>query len=663
MATILDIGTSALIAFQRSLNTTGHNIANSDTEGYSRQRTVLATRVPELTGPGYVGSGVKVVDIERQYDNFLSTQVRSTQSRTSELEVYYSHAARIDNILFDSNIGLNSSIQDFFDSINSVADDPSLIPTRQLLLTEAESMVDRFHDLSRLFVEGRDQLNQEMVTITDQINSLTESIALVNENIVNAIGASGGDSPNDLLDERDVLINHLSELVEISVVPQDDGSWNIFAGNGLTLVMGVNSFNLETQPMAEDASQIDITVTNFTGTQIVTNQLQGGQIGGLLKFRDQILDPGQNQLGLIAVGISDRLNSQHQLGVDLNGDFGGLFFSQPSVGIQENGLNTGTATVSASFIDTGNLTASDYELEATGIADQFTLTRLSDRQVTTINTGGAYPYTTAEIDGISVTISAGASVGDKFLIRPTRDAAEFLTLQINDVRKIAAAGPVRAEPTTNSVSGGANLGDGRISQPEVSSATNLPLTAPATITLEFDPNAGGAGVPGFFVTGGPGGTISYDPATQSTGANFTFAGYGGISFTITGTPVDGDRYVIENNSGAVGDNRNTLRMAELQIEDTLLGQTGGVDETASFQDVYSQLVSGIGSKTQQAEMDYASTETLLNRHTAELQAISGVNLDEEAANLVKYQQAYQAAAQVIAVANTLFDTLIGAVRR
>ncbi len=200
---------------------------------------------------------------------------------------------------------------------------------------------------------------------------------------------------------------------------------------------------------------------------------------------------------MLAIGISDRLNAQQQLGLDLDGRAGGPMFDVPDIGVVADSANTGGASVSAGYLDTGNLTISDYRLDATGVADEFTLRRLSDGQTTTLNTAGAYPFTSVEVDGFSLTISAAADTGDSFLIRPTRDAAELLSLRINDVRQFAAAGPVRAEPAGNQVSGGPNEGSGAITQPVISTTENLPLAGPSTIALEWDPAAGGAGVPGF----------------------------------------------------------------------------------------------------------------------------------------------------------------------
>ncbi|MCP4126216.1 MAG: flagellar hook-associated protein FlgK [Gammaproteobacteria bacterium] len=657
MTGVLNIGVSALMAFQRSLSTTGHNIANSETEGYSRQRTELSTRTPGATGVGWVGTGVQVDRISRMYDDFMATQVRTTQSAASQLDTYYTNASRIDGILGDPVAGLDPAVQDFFDGMNVLADDPASLPSRQVVLADAQSLVDRFNGLSQQLDDMRRLMNNQMGSVTDEINAIAGAIASLNEDIVIAYGTSGGGEPNDLLDQREVLLNHLAEKVDISVVPQDNGAWNVFMGKGQVLVLDSHASTIGTAGDPSDASRLDIVYSSGTGSQVITGQMSGGEIGGLLAFRDEVLDPAQNRLGLIAVGISDRVNSQHQLGLDLNGQFGGDMFSTPAIEVGAN--NTTAPAVTASFVDTGNLTDSDYRLVAGAAADDFTLTRVSDGQSWSFNTGGGYPYTyppAGELDGFSISISAAAASGDEYLIRPTRQAARLLSLEITDPRQLAAAAPIRSEPTTNANTGGINLGNASITQPEISDTTNIPLVG--AITLEFD-----SAIPGFDVTGGPGGSIAYNPATQSGGASFTFAGYGGMTFSIQGIPQDGDSFVIGNNTSGVGDNRNALVLAELQNENTMLGESGGVSETTTFQGVYGQLISDVGTKTYSAEINLQSVNGLLETHQMALSSVNGVNLDEEAANLVKFQQAYQAAAQVIAVSNTVFDTLLSAVRR
>jgi len=309
-----------------------------------------------------------------------------------------------------------------------------------------------------------------------------------------------------------------------------------------------------------------------------------------------------------------------------------------------NSNNTGTATVSGSIGNTGALTASNYLLEYSGGA--YALTRLSD--------GQSWAYISGDVrDGFSLNLAGIASDGDKFLIRPSRDGAEALTLQINDPRKFAAAGPLRA------ISDGANQGTAAISQPSVSDASTISTTTSISLAFDAGNNRFDVDLDGDGLTDT---TLAYDPAVDSAGKDFTLAGYGDPSFTLSGSPADGDQFTIEFNTGGVGDNRNALAMAELQHASTLLGDATG-NETATFQEAYGQLVSEVGSKTRHAEVNSTATDALLERHEMSLSSVNGVNLDEEAANLIRYQQAYQASAQVIAVANTLFDTLLGAVRR
>ena len=663
MAGILDIGVSGLLAFQNSLNTTGHNIANSDTEGYSRQRTLHSTQIPQHSGYGWIGSGVKVSGVERITDQFLSTQVRSAQTVSSQLKLYSDYAGRLDNVLADPNIGLDPALQDFFNAVQVMADDPASVPSRQVLFSESGSLVDRFHDLNRQFTDMRLQVNQQMEATTGEINDIAQSLGRLNQSIVEAIGAAGGDDPNDLMDRRELLLSELSKRTDISIVPQDDGAWNIFIGKGQALVMGSKVATLGTRPSVSDVSQMDVIFTDSIGSRVITDQMSGGEIGGLLDFRDQILNPGQNQLGLVAIGIGERINGQQQLGMDLNGKLGGSIFSSPTISPFPHSGNASAVTVSATIVDSGNLTTSDYKLESDG-GDLYTLTRLSDNKTFAIDIGASNP--TAEIDGMMLTISGAATLGDKFFIQPTRNAAEQINLQITDPRAFAAAAPLRVKQAVNGDTGNPNAGTGALTQPEVSNLTNLPLTGPASITLEWRADLDGdvlTSDPGFRVTGGPGGTIAYDPATQSSGASFTFAGYGGMTFTVSGVPAEGDQFIIENNTNGEGDNRNALAMAAIQQQNTLLGETNGVKETATIQEAYGLLVSDVGAKTRQANINSEASDGLLQRHQTTLSSVSGVNLDEEAANLIRYQQAYQASAQVIAVASTLFDTLIGAVRR
>jgi flagellar hook-associated protein 1 FlgK len=394
---------------------------------------------------------------------------------------------------------------------------------------------------------------------------------------------------------------------------------------------------------AYDPTRTEIGYALGSTTVNITSQLSGGTLGGALDFRSQVLDPARAALGRVAIGLATDFNDQHLLGMDLNGDLGTNFFTEPSVDIDAASTNDGSGSVTATITSVSSLEASDYQLRYDG-SNAYTLTRLSDGTTTAIATGGTSPYTTSAIDGFTLTITAGATAGDTFLVKPVTGVAGSIDLSISDPRKVAAAAPIRTSATT------ANTGNATISAGTVSNTTNLPLAASITLTFDETNNR-------FTVTNGPGGTISYNPSTEGSGKEFTFSGYGGITFTVAGTPANGDTFTIASNSGGTGDNRNALLLGALQSEQTL------ADGTATYGTAYGQIVSDVGTRTRAAEINRDAQSALRDQAVTAQAAVSGVNLDEEAADMVRLQQAYQAAAQVISVSNTLFETLLGAVRR
>ncbi|MEW7984256.1 MAG: flagellar hook-associated protein FlgK [Candidatus Thiodiazotropha sp.] len=651
---ILSIGVSGLIANRHALDTAGHNISNVNTEGYSRQRIDFNTREPFLSPAGFLGTGVESSEIQRQYDTFVAGQMRTSLTVSSELRAYYEGAQRLDDLVADPDAGIQPTIQNFFDSLQGLADDPTSIPARQLVLTEAESMADRFHYFNQQFDDTRTRMNGQIGFNVGEINRLAQNIADINADIKLAYGST----PNDLLDKRDQLVNELSEQVDIQVLQQTDGAYNVFIGRGQPLVMDTTAATLGTQPSGLDPSHLEITFNYSFGTQIITDQISGGTIGGLLRFRNEILDPTQDRVGLVAIGIADQLNTQHQMGLDLDGLVGGALFSSSSVQVLPQPGNGSSITVD--YDDVGNLTGNSYELTYDG-AD-FILQDLVAGTTQTLAAGSNI------VDGLDININAaGAITGDTFLIQPTRSASLDIDLMINDVRRLAAGGPVQVRPAVDGNGNPLNGGDARVTQPANSSMAGLPL-AGGDIQLVYDDQGGPAS--GFEVYY-PGSVPGVDPfddfivydnlntatiaGTQVPSAQFT--AYGGISFAISGVPADGDSFTISNNGNGSSDNRNALSLQNLQNQNLLLGGT------ATFDATYIQMVSDVGSKTRHAELNLGAQESLLVRSQEAMAEISGVNLDEEAAKLIQFQQAYQASAQVITVAGTLFDTLLGAVRR
>jgi flagellar hook-associated protein 1 FlgK len=638
---ILNIGVSGLNAAQAGLLTTGHNISNAATPGFNRQQMVQSTNTPQFTGAGFLGQGTNVVTVKRIYSQFLASQVLSAQTREAELSAYQTQIKQIDNLLADTSAGLSPALQEFFRSVQDVSANTASLPARQSMLSSAQSLVARFQALDQRLTEIRDGVNTQITGAVTEINSYAQQIAELNERIVLAQAAGPTQPANDLLDQRDQLIADLNKLIRVTTLAESDGSYSVFIGSGQPLVVGQQALQLSAAPAADDPERTEVNLVKIGGGSITLQEdlLSGGTLGGLLSFRSQTLDTAQNALGRIAIAFSQTFNDQHRLGQDLLGNLGGNFFTAPPTPrVFAANTNTGAASVTASIASVGSLTTSDYRI--TYDAGNYTLIRLSDD--TTTNLGAfAAPVT---VDGITFTRGGGAAAnGDTFLIEPTRTGARDIAVALSDARNIAAAGPVRTSAAL------ANSGTGKISAGAVTSTTGLPMAASpgGDITLTFD-----AANNRFNVSGGPGGTLAYNPATDSAGKTFTFPTVGGFTFTVSGTPSDGDVFVIARNSSGVSDGRNMLALGQLQTQNTLAGGT------ASYQSAYSQIVSDVGNKAREVEVTLTAQENLVAQTESAQQSLSGVNLDEEAANLLRYQQAYQAAGKMIEIASKLFDELL-----
>lgn len=650
---LLGTAVSGLLAYQRALATAGHNVSNVNTPGYSRQQIELSTRPPLTSSAGFIGNGVNIDTVTRAYDQFLTTQLRTTTSGQGQVGAYYDLSRQIDNIVADPQAGLAPALQGFFGAVQSLSSDPGSSAARQVLLSQANSLVNRFHYIDDRLDNLRDSANTQVRSTVAQINTLGQSIAQMNQQVYELRGAAG-QPPNDLLDKRDEAIRQLAELVSVHVVAQENGALNVFIGNGQSLVLANQAAALNVMQNQFDPENLDIGFSFAGGTVTnITQNLAGGKLGGALEFRDGLLKNTTDQLGRVAVGLSAVFNAQHRLGLNQDNALGGDFFSdlgtQQSIASRNN--NSATNIVLTGVVtDVGALKASDYRLDYN--AGTYTLNRVADNTVVGVSAVPTFNLTATEGFTVSA-VGATVSDGDSFLLRFTAHAARDTGLLLTQSTQIAAAAPLRTRAAN------ANAGNGAITPGNVSSTASLPLAAP--ITLTFDPNALGAGIPGFTVVGGPGGTLAYNPATEAAGKSFTFAGYGGFTFRVAGVPVNGDQFVVENNTGGFGDNRNALALAALQTNPTLINGASG--PTASLLGAYAQMVSDVGARTQQADIDNQTQQTLLTQAQEDWSNVAGVNLDEEAANLIKFQQAYQASAQVINAASLIFDTLLSAVRR
>jgi flagellar hook-associated protein 1 FlgK len=630
MADLLSTGVSGLLAFQRALDTTSHNISNVSTDGYSRQRVEIGTRPAQAYGNGFLGQGASVNTTRRVYDDFVAAQTRNSSSNLEHLDVYASNAERLNNMFGDSANGLSPTLQKFVNAFQAVANSPTSIPARQVLLSEANTLQQRLQFFDSRLNEIGDEINSRIKGEVGEVNTLAQGIARLNNEITTAMARTGGQPPNDLLDQRDKLLDQLSQKISVNAVKQDGGIVNVFVGSGQPLVLGANTNQLATIQSPFDSTQLTVALQTPGSSVDISRNVTGGALGGLLAFRSEQLDPAHNALGRIAVALTDVVNEQHSEGMDLTGALGGDFFAVGGAEVLDNSLNSGTGTVAATRADVGALTGRDYILEMTGGGWQLR-DSLNGTSVPMTGTGTAADPFVA--DGLEIEVGGAADVGDTFLIRPTRAAITNMSVLVTDPSRVAAAAPIR----TAAASG--NSGSGTISAGEVLDSTNAQLRSPVTIQFLTANTYSINGAGSFAYTGG--GNID---------AN-------GWRVQISGSPAVGDTFTVSDNTSGTGDNRNALLLSDALKAPVLNGAT------TSLSSAVGEFTGGIGVATRQAQVNRDAQNVVYEESLATQQSVSGVNLDEEAANLLKYQQAYQAAAQVIRVADTMFQTLLSATAR
>ncbi|MRR49967.1 MAG: flagellar hook-associated protein FlgK [Rhodocyclaceae bacterium] len=746
---IYSIGVGGLNAAQAGLYTTSHNISNASTAGFNRQQIIQTTNTPMFTGSGYIGQGTNVQTVQRVYSKFLTAQVLNAQAGSSEMDTYLTQLNQINNLLGDSTAGLAPALSDFFKGVQDVAANPSNIPARQSMLSMGKALVARFQGLDARISEIRDGVNQQITTEAVTINALAQQLGNINQQIITAQAAGMNQPPNDLLDQRDIIVANLNKEIKIQVVEQSDGTLSAFIGNGQPLVVGTQTFAIAPIQAQDDPEKIALAMTTPQGATIYLQDsvLTGGNLGGLISFRNESLDVAENSLGRIAMGLANSFNDLHMLGQDLNGAPGKIFFNVPTPEVKANAKNASSASVvSAAIIDSDyridfdganyNITrvpanpllpaippsaalpvvvdgvhiqlsltsgapnagdvflvrpgnpassrviaesdntgaailessasnmqamgTSDYRLDYTG-PGAFLLTRLSDNASWV---GNGVDEQTA-LDDLATKIQTGvalsfsgtpATVGDSFLIRPVRTAARNLSVAVTDPSEIAAGMAFRTAATLS------NQGTAKIDAGVVLDNTFLPL--PATgVTLTFNTALNQFTVAGAVPAVG---NIPYNPGTASSKT----ISFNGLSFTISGTPKNGDSFTLMPNSNGVSDNRTAQLLGGLQVANSLSATAYDANSvsamslaftssaTVSFQGAYAQLISNVGNKAREVTVTGEAQQALVDQSENARQSLSGVNLDEEAANLMRYQQAYQAAAKMLDIANKMFDEII-----
>ncbi|MDF0731925.1 flagellar hook-associated protein FlgK [Pseudomonas entomophila] len=678
MASLINIGMSGLGAAQSGMYTLGNNIANADVEGYSRQQNVQRTKGSQQYGQVFMGSGTTLADVRRVYNSFLENQLRTTTSLSSDANAYLNQINPLDTALSSSDTGITAALKNFFTAMQDAAAKPNEDASRQLLLTSAQTLAKRFNTLSAQLNQQNSNINANMGSIAEQVNKLTSTIAQYNEQIARVSAIQG--KPNDLLDQRDAAVRELNKLVGTEVVERE-GNYDIYLPNGQALVLGKTTQTLEVGPSRNDPTRMALMLNRGSTKMDITDSTTGGELGGLLRYRKETLDPALNELGRVALVVSDAINKQLAQGVDKNGEFGAMLFGDinSAKAISERsvarlGNSAGSGNLNVTIKDTGKLSTSDYQVTFTS-ATGYNVRKLPEG--TDMGSFDLNDNPPPVIDGFTLALNGGPlSAGDSFKITPTRNAAATIDTTLIDPKRLALSAPL------NATNGAGNKGTGAVTPPTLTSQfdiynpaqsadlqTGLKYSTPVKLVFGNDTaspqaytlydakgNAIGTGtiIPGQSnklqlsvpMVDGAGNPIM-DGATQKT---FTF------EMDVSGAPKDGDSFTVSLTGAGSADNRNAKSVIDLQTKSTV--EVGADGKGISLTDAYAKLVSNVGGKAAQASMDSDATTALHKSATDGRDAVSGVSIDEETGNLVKFQQYYTASSQIIKAAQETFATLI-----
>ncbi len=635
MADVMNIGVRALLVNQSALQTVGNNIANVNTPGYSRQSVVLKSVGGQFSGSGYYGKGVAIETVQRNYSEFLTQQAALSKSVASGDTARYNNLSQLENIFQGGANGLGASISNMLNAFSDVVNAPTDLTARSVVLTQADETAARLRtaagQLNDLKLGTTAQLHTDVTTV----NNLAQQIATANNQITKALGS--GHSPNDLLDQRDQLISQLNHYVQTTSIPADDGSVGIFLSGSQPLVLGtaVSPLKIANDAFNDPAkSQLMMTVSGAP-QNLDAAQLGGGEMAGLLRFQNTDLVEASNLLGRMALAIGTQMNTQQTLGLDLNGNPGTPLFNLKPI---PNGYPASSNALPGTTLSVGvqtspsagspSLVASNYELSFS-TATTGSITRLSDGVVTAFDFGASNPL---KIDGLDIQKSAvAATAGDRFLITPFSAAAPSMSTAFSSPRGLAMASPVAARAGLNNA--GTLVVDGLAARSQ---------PAPPAVTLSFTG-------PGTYTRSDTGVTLyAYTPSQPieySTAGPLT-----GWSLTLKGVPQAGDSYTVQPNAYPALDASNAQAM--LDLRDLALFDGGPLT------DGYASLMASIGTRVQSAKTTMTVSANIATQIETDRTSVSGVNLDEEAAKLLQFQQAYQAAGKMLQISQSIFDTLM-----
>ena len=629
MTGMLSTGSSALLAFQRALGTISHNVANAATEGYSRQRVDLAARPgqPAAAG-GYIGQGVNVAALQRLADGLIFARQVDSSGEVGRLTSLSAMATRVDALLSDPATGLSAPYTGFFNAAKGVSSDPTSTSARTALLASAQALAGRWNSMDGQLETIEQETDASLLGKVGEANQLAREIANLNQ----SIAAAGKGVAPDLLDAREIRVAQLAKMTGASTTLADDGALNVFTLGGQPLVLGARAMTLSTQPDPYRPERLQLALDTGSGTAMrLPDSGISGELGGLLEFRTRVLDPARNELGRLATAFATTFNQAQRAGVDYLGEPGRDLFTLAPPRVDGHAANAGSASFSADIADVDALTGHDLQLRFDGSGWS---AQRADNGAAVAMSGAGTAADPFMVDGVSLVLSGSAAAGDRFHLGPTAGAAGSLRVAFTDPARIAAAGALTASADTT------NLGNAKVAGTAVGDPAAFATFTGASIEFidagQYTVN--GAGPYPY----APGATIT-DPA-------------GAWSLTLSGTPAAGDAFSLAPTPARSSSNANALAFSTLDTRQLLDGGT------VSLTTGVSGMVAGAGTEARHAGLSLEAQQAIDAQVVAGRESVSGVNLDEEAADLIRFQQAYQAAAQVLKTADTMFQTLLASVR-
>ena len=675
---LLSIGMSGLNAAQGSLSVLSNNIANANTAGYSRQQTTQNANASNPYGGVFIGTGTTLADVRRVYNEFLDTAYQNSTALNSDAAAYLDQVSAVDKTLSDKTTGMSAVLSSFFAAVQSASANPSDASARQILLTNAQTLTNRFNAISTQLSSQKETINGQLTSMSDQVNQLTSSIASLNKQITQVQGSTNT-APANLLDARAEAVRSLNELIGVTA-SEKNGVFSVSTGTGQSLVLGDQSNAISAVPSGSDPTQYTIQLNMPGNTKVdLGNVISGGSIGGLLRYRSDVLNPAINDLGRIAIATADTINSQLGQGLDLNGEFGSSMFkdinSAAAVALRSQAAqgNQGDGALNVTIKDSSQLTNYDYKVTFTA-ADKYSVVRSDGKAMGNYTLDPTQPAPV--IDGFTLTLNSGAmQSGDTFKVSPTASGAKDIGVVLTDPSKIAFAGPLSGEASkTNQgtgtftpptltvpldIAGGADTAQLRTGI-EYSMPVKMVFGKPAadgtqTYTLN---NAKGDPIGTGTIIPGQANKITINvPMRGADGELLNPAKSFSFDTTVAGSPTDGDSTTFSFNATGISDNRNAQQLLNLQTKATVGVAADGTGGT-SLVGANSKLVSTVGAKAAAATTDTTATSALLTANKNARNSTSQVNLDEEAGDMIKFQQYYTASSQIIKAAQETFSTLI-----